>query len=168
MKIELRPRARRSDLVVQRSGDETLIYDLIANEAKCLSSSAAFIWDRCDGIRSAAEHAAEFTHETNKSVPEEFILLAFDELSRHGLLLEMSAGAVNGVSRRQMIKKVGLASMAVLPLVASIVAPLSVHAQTCIPNDGSCATSSQCCSNCCKNVSPGANQCKPGSGACLA
>ena len=167
MKKELRPRARKAKLVVQRSGDEILIYDLETNEAKCLSSSAAFVWERCDGSKSAVDLVSEFNTVSKSQVSKEFVDLAFGELSRNNLFEEDNGYSSDGFSRRMMIKKVGLTTMAVLPLVAAMVAPSAVQAQTCVPNNGACTVSAQCCSNCCKNVSPGANQCKPGGGACL-
>jgi hypothetical protein len=167
MNSELRPKARRSGLVVQRSGDETLIYDLQTNEAKCLSSSAAFIWERCDGLHTFAELASAYENGAKKTVSEDFIGLAVSELSRHGLIENAKSVDTPQVSRRQMIRRVGLATAAVLPVVVSIVAPTSVLAQTCIPNNATCTTSAQCCSNCCKNVGGGVNECKPGGGACL-
>jgi hypothetical protein len=167
MKTELRPRAREKDLIVQRSGEEILVYDISTGEAKCLSPSAAFVWGRCDGLKSAKEIAEEFEKELRSPVSVDFVQLAFDELARNGLVNIPADAAAYGVSRRQMIKKAGLTTMAALPVVASLIAPTAVSAQSCIPNNLTCTTSSQCCSSCCKNVGGGVNECKPGGGACL-
>jgi hypothetical protein len=58
--------------------------------------------------------------------------LALNDLKKNGLV-EYDADKVNefgGLSRREMIRKVGLASMVALPAIMSIVAPMAVHAQS--------------------------------------
>jgi hypothetical protein len=133
----------------------------------CLNPSSAFVWKKCDGMRSAGEIARELTTFHNAEVTEEFVDLAISELARFDLLDDNDFADNPGISRRQLIKKVGMASMIALPVVVSFVAPTATHAQSCTANNASCTASAQCCSNCCKNVSPSINQCKPGSGACL-
>ena len=161
-----RPMARRNDLVVQPLDGELLVYDLITSTAKTLNSPSAFIWQNCDGARSIADLASELSSNTRKKISPEYVELALSELSKHGLLVEKySTGS--GFSRREAIKRIGAASMIALPVIASLVAPEAISAQTCVANDGTCSTSTQCCSGCCKNVGGGVNQCKPGGGACL-
>jgi hypothetical protein len=167
MKKEFRPVARKANLVVQRLGDELLIYDLTTNKAMCLNGPSAMIWELSSGDHSSSDIAAALGREFKSPVSDEYIEFAFDELSSHGLLEEGTAFAVDKLSRRQMIRRIGAASAIAIPVVASLVAPHAIHAQTCVANNGSCTVSAQCCSACCKNVSPGANQCKPGGGACL-
>jgi hypothetical protein len=167
MKKELRPVARKANLVVQRLGDELLIYDLTTNKAMCLNGPSAMIWELSNGDRSQNDIAAALECEFREPVSDEYVEFAFDELSSHGLLEEGTAFAVDKISRRQMIRRIGAASAVAIPVVASLVAPQALHAATCLGTNVSCTVSAQCCSNCCKNVSPGANQCKPGGGACL-
>jgi hypothetical protein len=167
MKKEFRPVARKANLVVQRLGDELLIYDLTTNKAMCLNGPSAMIWELSNGDRSSNDIAISLGREFKAPVSEEYVEFAFDELSSHGLLEDGTAFVADKVSRRQLIKRIGAASAVAIPVVASLVAPQALHAATCVPNNGSCTASAQCCSNCCKNVSPGANQCKPGGGACL-
>ena len=167
MNNEFRAVARRLDLVVQRSDDEILVYDLRSNEAMCLNASSASVWERCDGTRSPRDIAHDLSRKLKTPVSEEFVDLALSELARHELLTNAEYPENRRVSRRQLIRRVGMASMIGLPLVASMVAPQAALAQSCTANNSSCTLSAQCCSNCCKNVSPGANQCKPGGGACL-
>jgi hypothetical protein len=51
-----------------------------------------------------------------------------------------------GVSRRQMIRNLGLAAAVAVPLVTSIVAPTAAQAATCVPSGQPCSTSILCCS----------------------
>lgn len=167
MKKERRPVARKTNLVVQQSGDETLVYDLETNKAKCLNSSSAAVWRLCEGTRTLSDIALELTGKLKTEVSEDFVGLAISELALNELLSDTDHELHNGFSRRQLIRQVGLTSMIALPLIASLVAPHAVLAQTCTANNLSCSLSAQCCSSCCKNVSPSINECKPGGGACL-
>jgi hypothetical protein len=163
------PTARRDDLVVQETDDEVLVYDLRTNKASCLNSTAALVWNHCDGTRDVDEITGLVSIAAKREVSTDVIRLALSQLSR-GALLERDvaiAARTDGVSRRELVKRIGLTSTIALPVVASMVAPSAVQAQTCVGNDGACTTSAQCCSMCCKDVGGGVNQCKPGGGACL-
>ena len=163
------PAARRDDLVVQETDDEVLVYDLRSNKASCLNSTAALVWSQCDGTRSLDEITEAVSTGAKEEVSTDLIRLALSQLSK-GRLLEGNYAledCTDRISRRELIKRIGLTSTIALPVVASMVAPSAVQAQTCVGNDGVCTTSGQCCSMCCKDVGGGVNQCKPGGGACL-
>jgi hypothetical protein len=80
-------------------------------------------------------------------VPEEFVWLALEQLGRDGLLEERVARpeALAGLSRRELIRRVGLAAAVTLPAVASIVAPTPADAASCLPQGAACNESAQCC-----------------------
>jgi hypothetical protein len=157
-----RPLSRKEDLVVQELNGEVLIYDLRKNKAFCLNETSALVWQACDGNNSVSDIG-------NKVGSEDIVWLALDELKKERLIEDGTSpvSKFEGMSRRDVIKKIGIGSMIALPVVASLVAPTATHAQSCRANDAACSASAQCCSNCCKNVSPSVNQCKPGGGACL-
>ena len=169
MKNKLKPTARRTNLVIQETGNEILVYDLSTNKAACLNEISAFVWQNCDGSNSIADIAQALGRKTNGDVNDELVWLAIDELSKHELIEEdiSTNGVFGDMSRRQIIKKVGLGTMVALPLIATLIAPSALHAQSCLANNAPCTVSSQCCSTCCKDVGGGINQCKPGGGACL-
>jgi len=155
------PLSRKDDLVVQELNGEILIYDLRENKAFCLNETSALVWQACDGINSVSD--------IGKRVgSEDLVWLALEELKKERLIERAPMYKFVGMSRRDVIKKIGIGSMIALPVVGSLVAPAAAHAQSCRANDAACTASAQCCSNCCKNVSPSINQCKPGGGACLA
>lgn len=150
------PISRRGNIVIQEIGGEVLIYDLTKDKVYCLNETSAMIWNICDGKKSVSEIAKSL----NSS--EDIVWLALDQL-RDEKLIEDYQGSeryFNGLSRRQIIKKVGLASMVVLPLVTSIVAPKAVNAQSgqCaapgmsgngLADNCPCAANNDCVSNCC-------------------
>ncbi len=123
-----RPIARKNGLVVQEVPDEVLVYDLERNKAHCLNQSAALIWKSCDGSNSISEIARLIESEAGDKVSEDFVWLAIDQLTENNLLENKTASALAGSSRREVIKRIGLASVIAIPVIASLVAPQSALA----------------------------------------
>ena len=122
------PKARSKDLVVQEMLDEVLIYDLIANEAHCLNKTAAFVWSRCSGDASIADIARSIEKEFGHPVDDNFVRLALSQLSDKNLVVDGDLASTPLPSRRELIKKIGLATAIALPFVASLVAPKNAFA----------------------------------------
>jgi Coenzyme PQQ synthesis protein D (PqqD) len=142
-------RTRESDLVVQDLKNEILIYDLKIDKAFCLNQTAAIVWRLCDGKRSAAEISRLMCKEKKTKVSENFVWLALEGLKKENLLenADEITNHFGGLSRREAIKRVGLSSMVMLPLISSIIAPTAALAQsgnTCIVNQCFAAGSSAC------------------------
>jgi hypothetical protein len=138
------PKARTENLVVNDLPDETLVYDLNSNEAHCLNRTAAFVWKSCDGTNSPSAISGMIAKEFGAQVPDDFVWLALDQLHSNGLLAD-GVGIVKQ-NRREVIKKIGLASVVALPIIASMVAPKSALAATscaCV-NPGACITQTSC------------------------
>lgn len=132
------PVARKSGLVVQEMPDEVLVYDLNSNKAHCLNQTAAKVWQACDGSQSISDIAAELGKGNN----EDLVWLAIDQLSENDLLEAKVASKFKGQSRRDVIKKIGLASIVAVPVIASLVAPQNaLAAQSC-----HCVNNTQCLS----------------------
>ncbi len=133
-----RPIARKSGLVVQEVPDEVLVYDLETNKAHCLNQSAAMIWRSCDGNNSVSEIATLVEKQAGNKVTEDFVWLAIDQLSENNLLEKQLTPNFPGQSRREVIKKIGLATMVAIPVIASLVAPQSaLAASSCRCNNAS-------------------------------
>ena len=123
-----RPIARKSGLVVQEVPDEVLVYDLESNKAHCLNRSAALVWRSCDGKNSISEITRLVEEQAGGKVTDDFVWLAIDQLSENNLLEKEVLVSFNGQSRREAIKKIGMASMVAVPIIASLVAPQSALA----------------------------------------
>jgi hypothetical protein len=155
------PQARKNDLVVQVSGDEVLVYDLLTNKARCLNRISAAVWEKCDGIRSPEEIRVDLESEFNAKVTEDLVWFALEQLNQEDLL-ENEDGLITrykGISRRAVIRNIALGSAIALPMIASLAAPTALSAQSgactldapgCLPNGNvNCLTDSDCCScNC--------------------
>ena len=134
------PKARKSGLVVQEVPDEVLVYDLDSNKAHCLNQSAAIVWKSCDGATSISDIAKLVEAEAGGSVSEDFVWLAIDQLNESDLLETSIRSSFAGESRREVIKKIGLATMVGLPIIASLVAPQSAMAAVSC----NCVNSAEC------------------------
>jgi len=154
--------ARKEGLVIQEMPDEVLVFDLETNKAHCLNETAAFVWKACDGKNSVADITKLFGSKSGTSVPEDLIWLALDQLKTKNLIENKDEILVdyNGMSRREVIRKVGLASVVALPLISSLVAPpaASAQSQTCTvgppfgsqqANGCNCQGNGNCASNNC-------------------
>src|ERR1044071_3066842 len=124
------PLARKEEIIVQELTDELLIYDLTRHNAHCLNQTAAIIWKHCDGRTSLAQ-LIRALKELNAPADEEVIWMAVSQLRRRHLL----AGAIAlpdgrpSLSRREVIRKIGIAAAIGLPLITSINAPSAMGAE---------------------------------------
>jgi hypothetical protein len=118
------PLARTKDLVLQDLGNEILIYDLKINKAYCLNETSAIIFQNCDGKTSFDELSAK------ANLTDEVIFYALDQLQKDNLIEGEEILFFKGLTRREVIRRVGLASVIALPVVAGIIAPTAAHAQS--------------------------------------
>jgi hypothetical protein len=137
-----KPVARNEGLVVQEMPEEVLVYDLNTNKAHCLNKSAAAVWKNCDGANSISDIAAILKNEFKTPVSEDFVWLAIDQLGKDDLLEQKLTAPANGLSRREALRRVALASLVALPVVASLTAPSAAQAASVCQNPGAACTCS--------------------------
>lgn len=142
MKNEFTPTSRKENLVVQELEGEVLIYDLEKNKAFCLNETSALVWQSCDGSRTIAEISDAVGKQLNSQVNEDIVWLALDQLSKENLIESKSEvkNKFAGLSRREAVKRVGLASLIALPMIASLTAPVAAQSGTCTPGACTCST----------------------------
>jgi len=148
------PNARTNDLVLQKSGDELLVYDLITNKAICLNHASALVWQLCDGQKSPYEIGKALEKELKTKIDEELVWFALEKLYKENLLdnEEDFTKRYKGLSRREAIKRVGFSSMVALSIISSIVSPSAISAQS-----GACMIVINGCS--CPNNTPTGTDC---------
>lgn len=156
----LMPTARKEGLVIQEMPDEVLVYDLETNKAHCLNQTAASVWKSCDGVSSVTEIKTKLEKEFKTTIPEDFVWLAIDQLSKDKLLEKEIETKISGMSRREVIKKIGFASMVALPVVAMLSFPQSALAVVCPTSQQgtqgtACAPGQLCCSGVCVGATGG-------------
>jgi hypothetical protein len=116
------PVARQSDLHFEEVGDDLVIYDHRTHAAHSLNAAAAFVWEHCDGQRSAADIAA-FAQTAGLPWSEETITEALAQLSAKDLLETGVATARSGqrMMSRRVLTKVAVAAL--VPAIVSIATP---------------------------------------------
>jgi hypothetical protein len=158
MKKHFAPKSRKENLVVQELEGEVLIYDLEKNKALCLNETSALVWQSCDGSRTIAGISDIIGKQLKSQVNEDVVWLALDQLSKENLIENKDEikNKFAGMSRREVVKKVGLASLIALPVIAALTAPVAAQTGTCtpnfpgcLPNGTMCTTPNECCSCLC-------------------
>ena len=146
------PKARRNKLVIQELPDEVLVYDQERDKAHCLNQTAALVWKQCDGHTDVPTIAARLKDEMKSPVDERMVWFALDQLGRDSLLESpvMAPAFMAGMTRRQMVRAMGLAAAVAVPLITSIVVPTTAQAISCLANGQPCPGGpTTCCSNVC-------------------
>jgi len=137
--------------VVKELPGELLIYDLDRQKASCLNTTALGVWKKCDGERSVGQIAAELTKEWGTSVEEDLVWLTLEKLGQAHLLNETveRPGIEDAIPRREMMRRIRIASVVALPLIATILAPTALaSASSRAPGQG-CVDGSQCLNKVC-------------------
>lgn len=149
------PKARTKNLIISELDDEMLVYDLKADKCHCLNKTAYLVWQNCNGKNHLQDIAAQFGVNLQQEFSEKLTVLTLAKLEEANLL-EANAGfqrIVAGISRREMMRSLALSVTVALPIVASVIAPTSVSAQSCPPaqlctdfnNVTTCCSNSQMC-----------------------
>lgn len=121
------PKVRTENLLEQHLKGEILIYDLSASKAFNLNETLSVVYQACgrDMTFGELKRESKFT--------DDFIYLALDELKRNDLLAEDYRSPFESLNRRDVIRKVGLASVFALPIVTGLIAPKAVSASSTCP-----------------------------------
>jgi hypothetical protein len=144
----MKPKTRRSGLLIRELPDELLVYDQEQHRAHCLNRTAALVFRNADGTRTLLE-LARLT-----GVDEEAVALAVEQLGSASLLEaatpqaappERLNGPVEGMTRRQIARRMGMAAAILLPAVVTIVAPTPAEAAaTCVTDCDGQANGTRC------------------------
>src|SRR5258708_500221 len=126
----MRPHARRKDLLVEKDGDDVVIYDLERQRLHQLNRAAALVWQSFDGRKTVAELKKVLQPGLSPSADEAVVGMGLDRLGK-ARLLKKPVPRPPGMTRRQALGKFGrTAALALLaPVVTSITAPAPLRAQ---------------------------------------
>ena len=147
MKSKKYPVSRKDNLVVQEADGEVLIYDLTENKAFCLNETSALIWQLCDGKKSLTEMSIELGKKLNSPASEGLVWLGLEQLKKENLIENEVTVPIDlvGMSRREVIRKVGIGSMIAIPIISSLIAPTAAQAQTtACPDPGNYMDACRC------------------------
>ena len=124
------PVAKNENIVTKTLADETLVYDLETNQAYCLNETCAAVWLACDGTKTVADISSTLTVKLKSPVNEELVYLALSVLDKENLMVKGAelTQSLSGMSRREMVRRVGATTAVAIPFVSSLVAPTQADA----------------------------------------
>ena len=152
--MNILPRIQKENIVVQHLNDEVLIYFFDTNKAICLNSTSAAVFNHCDGKTTFDELKSKY------KFTDDLIHFTLDKLNSNNLLKDYNLNEhFAGLSRRDVIKRIGLGSMVALPVISAMIAPSAANASStgaatlaaCTPA-APAGTSTQCQSGNCYNT----------------
>ena len=152
------PRARRNGLIVEVLPDEVLIYDSDRDVALCLNQAVTSVWKLCDGQTTPARMALLIEKEFQVSSGAEIVSLALKRLDECNLLAAKVPTFLPGISRRELVRRLGIAA-ALVPVITLILVPTASAQATCGTNGSLCTVNADCCSNNCVDNGRGVLQC---------
>lgn len=128
----MKPNARRSYIIVQEVGTDTLVYDQLRDTAHSLSQVTGYVFRKADGTRTIAELSVELERDLGMEGGEALVSAALWELQRVHLLddafvVEPASG--KDVSRREAMRRFGIAALA-LVAITTIAAPTPAMAKS--------------------------------------
>jgi hypothetical protein len=126
------PISRHDDIVTESLGAETIVYDKTSHRAHSLNQTVALVWASADGERSVDQIAEILHRELGIPADRDVVLMALQELAEAELLEKPAETASNLMTRRQLARKLAMvgASAAVVPLVATVLAPTPAMASS--------------------------------------
>jgi hypothetical protein len=152
------PMARKEKLVIEQMANEVLVYDLERHKAHCLNLTAAVVWQHCNGKNNIAKITHLVSRDFQTTVSEDIVLLALNQLDKFNLLEKKKdfGFSLPKVTRRDVMKRMGLASVIAIPLVSSIIAPTALASSSCINQNCTVGTPGTCPPSCtCSGGAPG-------------
>lgn len=125
----MKPAARTEELLTQPVGDEVVVYDERTHMVHRLNATAAMVFRLCDGRRTPAELGGAINEAWKGRDGEDLVAVALDQLGKAGLLTQPLPALDEPISRRRLLAT----AAALIPVVASLDAPLSAQTPLCSP-----------------------------------
>ncbi len=122
----MKPLARRDGLLIRELPGELLVYERDEHRAHCLNGTAAAVFKNADGTRTVADLALLIAPPGERGEGEAVVAEALACLADAGLLED--GPAAGRWSRREVVRRVGIGTALLLPVVASVVAPSPAEA----------------------------------------
>jgi hypothetical protein len=126
----MNPKARKSGVIVQEVGSDTLVYDEVKDTAHSLGSVAGYVFKHADGSLPVSALATGMQETLDMPAEPQLVEAALWELERADLLepTDSTMPARRDISRREALQRFGAALSAVA--ITSIVAPTPAMARS--------------------------------------
>jgi hypothetical protein len=104
LSLDPTPKRRVAGLSIVEVDGETVAYDLRSHHAHRLNPTMAFVWQQCDGSRSAADIAAALERQHGVPAGSGAVWSALEQLGDAGLLEQPAEHAGVTLSRRLVLR----------------------------------------------------------------
>lgn len=154
------PQSRTDGILTQTLANELLVYDLHREKVLSLNESTSLVFRECDGTKSIAQISRVLTAEVGATISEDVVWMAVRQLKTEHLLELNDAieTPFDGMTRREMVRRVGLAAAIALPAIFEVAAPSAAHAQSLVCGPvGNCTFGSTTACICLPIALPGSN-----------
>ena len=136
------PKNRTSGILEREADSELLIYDLQIDKAYNLNETSKIVYKACSRAATFDELKQRYQFD------DDLIYLTLDELKQRNLIEDDYVSPFAGINRREVIRKVGLATMIALPTISSLIAPPAANAVSTVQSDcpargGTCIRASE-------------------------
>jgi len=133
--MNIRPVARRADILTEELEGELVIYDKRRDVACRLNRTAALVWRNADGVRTVEDLIEVLRDQVSPLADEDLVMVTLDRLEEQELLepgYPHRTEQATALSRRRFITRAGALGTAALalPVVQAIVAPTPAPADT--------------------------------------
>src|SRR5438552_6906944 len=138
-------RFQQRKLIARTIGDELLLFDEETSTAHCLNGIAGEMWMACEG-RSSAADVTDFLRSRWPDMKEDVVGASLSHMAAAGLLEETEEQEIVSMSRRDLVRKLGLAAAVALPIVVtSVLIPPAASAASCGKTGAICGLGQPAC-----------------------
>jgi hypothetical protein len=125
-------RFQQRKLIARRIGDELLLFDEETSTAHCLNGIAGELWTACERESSSVE-VADVLRPRWPDIEEGVVRASLSQMAAAGVLEEMIDEERISAGRRDLIRKLGFAAAAVVPIVVTsvLIPPAAAAASPC-------------------------------------
>jgi hypothetical protein len=122
---------KQKKLIATRIDNELLLFEVETSIAHCLNDIASEMWVACEQQSSAVE-VTEFLRTRRPDMEKEVVWASLSKMAAAGLLEETTNQEDIAISRRELIRKLGITAALVLPIVVtSVLVPPPAAAASC-------------------------------------
>src|SRR5690606_3581859 len=113
-RLPVKPNARRSDLIVEEIGTDTLVYDQLRDTAHSLNPVTGYVFRHADGTRTIDQLSSELSRDLGMDEDQALVSAALWELHRVHLLDDafvIEEAPAKELNRREAIRRFGVAAL---------------------------------------------------------
>jgi len=139
-------RFKQRKLIARRIDSELLLYEEETSTAHCLNGIAGEMWMAC-ARKSTAIEVTEALRPRWPDIEEEVVWASLSQMGHAGLLEETTDQEIISMSRRELVRKLGFTTAAVLPILVTsvLIPPAAAAASPCAQFDHPCSATIPCC-----------------------